>query len=266
MEKFTKAARFAYCLGLTGMVFPQFFYKEFGANFLPAWPHLPLVPLWAYLFTTITIAACIAIVFEKRTGIVPLFLGGLLLVMYCLGDVPYELFIDPYNKHLGSWADGLKELALAGGAFVVAGTFQRNANITTSSSIKLLEKLIPFGPVFFSITMTLYGVAHFLYTQPISTLVPNWISGHMFWTYFAGVALICSGVAIVLRIKLPIIATLLGIMILIWLIIIHIPSVIRDPFGNKSNSIVSAFSALAFSGIAFMIAARSAKKDHDFQD
>jgi uncharacterized membrane protein YphA (DoxX/SURF4 family) len=254
MEKFIRPARVAYCIGLTGMVFPQFFYKVFGSNFFPAWLHLPWVAFWACLFTVVTIAACIAIVFEKKARQASLILGGLLLAMYCFGYIPYEIIIAPYNNYLGTWADGLKEPALAGGAFIIAGSFAEKAEFPKTSIIKILEKLIPFGRIFFSITMILYGCAHFLYTKPISTLVPGWIPGHIFWTYLAGAALICSGIAIIFRIKLKLVATLLGTTIFIWLIIVHIPLAVADPFGNKSNSLISAFSALAFSGIAFVIA------------
>ena len=258
MDKLTKAARIAYCIGLAGMVFPQFIYGEFGPNFFPPWPGLPWVALWAWLFTIITIAACIAITFNKKPHEVSLILGTLFLALFCFGFAPYELFIDPNNKHLGSWANGLKELALAGGAFVIAGSFP--GKIIKPPSIKLLEKLIPFGPFFFCTTMIAYGYAHFLYTQPISTLVPSWIPGHIFWTYFAGVALMASGIAIVLRIKIKIAAMLLGIMIFLWLIMLHIPLAVADPPGQNANSIISAFSALAFSGIAFMIATSAIKR------
>jgi hypothetical protein len=45
-----------------------------------------------------------------------------------------------------------------------------------------------------------------------------------FWTYFAGVALIGSGIAIILKFRIELIGDLLGIMILLWFII-HIPGV-----------------------------------------
>jgi uncharacterized membrane protein YphA (DoxX/SURF4 family) len=68
------------------------------------------------------------------------------------------------------------------------------------------------------------------------------------------VALIGSGIAIILKIKLRIIATLLGIMIFLWFIFLHIPRAIAQPFVDKGNEVTSAFSALAFCGIAFVIA------------
>ena len=264
MEKLEKAGRIAFCIGLAGMVVPQFFYGKFGNNFFPAWPGLPWLPFWASLFTIVTVGACIVIAFEQKPRMAALLLGGLLLAMYVLGDIPYELFIDPYHNHLGSWANGLKESALAGGAFVMAGSFPADTSHKNSALIKILEKIVPLGPMLFCITMVLYGYAHFLYTQPISTLVPNWIPGHIFWTYFAGAALMALGLAIIFRIKIKLADLVLGAVIFLWLIMLHIPRAIADPDGDNSNEVVSAFSALAFSGIAFVIAATAVQRQKTF--
>jgi hypothetical protein len=254
MEKLKKAALAGYCIGLAGMVFPQFFYMKFGRNFFPPYPGLPWLALWTCLFTLFTLTACVYIFLNKKAVNEALILGALLLAMFFLGFVPYELFVDPNNKHLGSWADGLKELALSGGAFVIAGVLRPNSNVQKTPFLKSLEKLIPFGKIFFCTTMVAYGYAHFLYTQPISTLVPNWIPGHIFWTYFAGAALMASGLAIVFNIKRELSALLLSATILIWLIVLHIPMAVADPYGQNANSVIAAFSALAFSAIAFLIA------------
>src|SRR5262249_43194653 len=122
------------------------------------------------------------------------------------------------------------------------------------------QKFIPLGPIFFSITMVAFGIDHFLYPDFVATLVPDWIPGHVFWTYFAGVALIGAGLAIIFRVKLALVSLLLGIMIFIWFIILHIPRGIADPHGDKGNEITSVFEALAFSGIAFIISAIAMRK------
>jgi uncharacterized membrane protein YphA (DoxX/SURF4 family) len=253
MEKIVKPARIAFCLGLAGMVSPQFVYQVFVGNFFPAWPHLPLAALWTCLFTALVIAACAAMVFEIRARTAALLLGGFLLAVYVFGYFPYELLVAQYNNYLGTWADGLKEPALAGGAFVVAGSLPAGSRGQSSAVLRFLEKLIPFGPFLFCTTMVLYGICHFLYPRPISGLVPGWMPGHLFWTYFGGTALILSGIAIMLKIKLKITAFLLGLMIFIWLLIIHIPLAIGNPFGNKSDYLISAFSALSFCATAFII-------------
>lgn len=101
-----------------------------------------------------------------------------------------------------------------------------------------------------------------MYAENVATLVPAWIPDHLFWTYFAGVTLICSGVAIILNIRMRQIAVLLGTMIFLWFIVLHLPRAFAEGLGNRGNEVASSFDALAFTGIAFMIAfGVSVKKD-----
>ena len=56
--------------------------------------------------------------------------------------------------------------------------------------------------------------------------------------------------------------TLLGTMILLWVVMLHIPRAIADPYREEGNEIVSAARALAESGAAFLVAyaARAQRK------
>jgi hypothetical protein len=67
-------------------------------------------------------------------------------------------------------------------------------------------------------------------------------------------------VAIVLNIRRKTIAILLAVMLFIWFIILHIPRAVADPFGSQGNEVTSVFEALAFSGIALLIAARASRE------
>ena len=246
-----------YALAIAGVGYQQFFNGDFHSMILPpkhAW--IPALPFWAFSSGIIFIAAGVAIIFEKKARAMSLILGVIFLAIFCFYYIPYELIIDPYYKHLGEWGDAEKELALSGGAFVIAGSFPRQETSFKSrfSLTRLLEMLIPFGRIFFSITMISFGIDHLLYTKLIAVLVPGWIPGHIFWTYFAAAALIGSGIAIVLNVKVKLVATLLGTMIFIWFIIIHIPNVMAPPLIDKQNQITSTLSALAFSGTALVIA------------
>ena len=118
----------------------------------------------------------------------------------------------------------------------------------------MLEKFIPAGPIFFSVMMIVFGIDHFLYTDFVATLVPSWIPGHVFWTYFAGIALIGSGLGILFKIKLFQVAWLTSWMLFLWLLVLHIPRAIADPHMEKGNEVTSVFEALAFSGVAYVIA------------
>jgi uncharacterized membrane protein len=257
MEKLIKAGRIFYGIMIAGLGVQQFFYADFRPVIFPPWSAaISGIAMLAYLAGAVLISAGVAIIMEKWAKEVSLILGGLFLLLIFLCQVPYEVIVDPYKDHLGVWSNALKELVLAGGAFAVAGSFPVNEadDQNKPSLIWLLEKLIPYSRIFFSITMILFGVDHFLYPKFVAPLVPAWIPGPLFWTYFAGVALIASGIAIILKIKLKLVAILLGIMIFIWFIVLHIPRAIADPYGDKGNEVTSVFEALGFSGIAFIVA------------
>lgn len=257
MEKLLNIGRIFYGVALVGIGFQQFYYGDFHSMILPpkhAW--IPGLVFWSYITGAGFMAAALAIIIDKKGREVSLALGGILLSIFLFYYIPYEIIVEPYSNYLGTWGDAEKELALSGGAFLIAGSFPEKIKKEQREPLlrNILEKLIPFGGVFFSITMISFGIDHLLYTKSVALLVPVWIPYPIFWTYFAAVALIGSGLAILLKIKLRLIATLLGMMIFLWFIFLHIPRAIDTPFEKMGEEVTSAFSALAFAGTAFVIA------------
>jgi hypothetical protein len=51
-------------------------------------------------------------------------------------------------------------------------------------------------------------------------------------------------------------------MLFLWLVLLHIPRAIAEPYVAKGNEITSVFEALAFSGIALGIALLQKKKNN----
>ena len=240
-----------YCVGTAGIGIQQFFYGDLRLVLVPvdwpAWIHQS--SFWAFLTGNILFVGCILILLPFRRRFVSALLGTLLLFLFLAIYMNYRLFISPnLARHMGLWVDPLKELALAGGAFVIASASPKRNEILSDNIFRL------GGRVFFSITMAVFGYGHFLYPDSVSGLVPTWIPGAYFWTYFAALALIGSGLGIIFKIRIQWVATLTGIMIFIWFIVLHIPRAIADPYGQNGNELTSVFEALAFSGIAFMIA------------
>ena len=67
--------------------------------------------------------------------------------------------------------------------------------------------------------MMLGGIQHFIYTDFVATLIPAWIPGHLFWTYFAGVVLIAGGAGLIFSQTARLAAALTGVMLLLWVVL-----------------------------------------------
>jgi hypothetical protein len=255
MENTTRVWRFFFALGLFAIAIQEITNKDLLPVMLPAgfpdWLSHRL--FWDWVLSLPLAVACICIIMEIKARLMLLIMGAVLLVLVVLFQVPGQ----HVPMVLALWVNPLKELTLSGGAFIAAGTLIRDNQVLPIEFF--LEKLIPAGKYFFAVTMLVFGYTHFLYRDFVVTLVPNWIPGHVFWTYFAGVALMAGGLGILLNIKRHLAANLLGIAIFTWFIVLHIPRAIADPHTGNGNEVTSVFEALSFSGIAFLIGRKKVK-------
>ena len=253
MGKLTDIGRIFYGAAMAGMGILTVFYSDFPYMFIP--PKHGWIPRFVILVFGILIAlAGTAIVFKIKARPISLLLGGTLLLMFFIYHIPYELLATSSYTEFGAWENAAKELTLASGAFVIAGCFPGN---DTNFLTRFLAKGMPYGAIVFSLTIISYSIDHFLYAKEAADYVPSWMPFHLFWIYFAGIALLVSGIAIILKVNVRLAAGLLGLMILIWFVILHIPRVIVAPVADLEGEIPSALLALAYSGIAFVIAGRA---------
>src|SRR6266700_667459 len=61
-----------------------------------------------------------------------------------------------------------------------------------------IESAVRLGPVFFAVPLAVFGADHFIAPKIVATMIPSWIPGHLFWTYFVGTALIAAALSIVM--------------------------------------------------------------------
>jgi uncharacterized membrane protein len=115
-----------------------------------------------------------------------------------------------------------------------------------------LDKVMPFGRLFFAIPLAVFGSEHFTATANIAMLVPRWIPAHTFWVYLVGLAFLCAALSITVLVQARLAAALVGMTFLIFVIVMDLPGVIAQP-GNRFFWAL-ALRQLAFSGGAFAFA------------
>jgi uncharacterized membrane protein len=137
----------------------------------------------------------------------------------------------------------------AGVAILAIGLVMYRGEVLRAQGI---DKMVALGPVFFAIPMAVFASQHFTEARGVSTLVPAWLPGHLFWTYFVGTAIIAAAVGIVARQQARLAALLLGVMLLVFELTLHIPRIMAHP--KSVLAWATAFRDLAFSGGALAFA------------
>ena len=115
-----------------------------------------------------------------------------------------------------------------------------------------VEKIMPFGRLFFAIPLAVFGSEHFTDTADIAALVPRWIPAHTFWVYLVGLAFLCAGLSIAILVQARLAAALVGMTFLIFVLVMDMPGVVAHPHNRFFWAL--ALRQLAFSGGALAFA------------
>ncbi|RED26317.1 DoxX-like protein [Flavobacterium cutihirudinis] len=268
MEKLIKIGRLFYGIGVVALGIHQLIIKKFRSEILapfPAWAHnnsiFPILVGIALLLAGIIISGVFTVRFID-TKKVCLYLGFGFLVSVIASHLPYIIMLSAEKTpDFQVWINAIEALTYSGGAFVMAGSFAENNIIRSEKNFtSILEKLIPFGRIFYSILIILFGLSHFAFASFIATMVPKWLPAPMFWTYFFGVALVVSGISIIFKLLIKPIALLLAFTLLLFFLFFHIPDAFANPSEGGGNEIVRALICLLFCGIALVIALTNNRK------
>lgn len=122
---------------------------------------------------------------------------------------------------------------------------------------QILTPLHKIAKFLIAIPAALFGIFHFLGAEKMADMVP--IPGGVIWVYVTGAALIAAAVAIVIGVKARMAATLLGILLLVFVLAIHLPAVLKgDEAGQMA--MMSMLKDLMIAGGAFLLAGNFPKE------
>jgi len=120
-----------------------------------------------------------------------------------------------------------------------------------------LDKILPFGRLFFAIPMGVFGTFHFTDTAEVALVVPSWMPLHTFWVYLVGIALLAAALSITLKRYSKLAASLLGSMLLLFVVLMHIPNIVAAH--GALLFWATGLRDIAFSGGAFALATSLSK-------
>lgn len=117
-----------------------------------------------------------------------------------------------------------------------------------------MVKLASLGKWLFALPMAVFGSLHFGPLEFSLPYVPDWLTWPAFWVYLAGAGLLLFTLSAILKRFDRLAAILLGVELLLFVILIHLPKA----FSGDFLGIIATFRDIAMAGAAWMFASRFA--------
>ena len=140
-------------------------------------------------------------------------------------------------------------MCVAGIALFLIGVLAARKEIAEARS---LDKILALTNLCFAIPLAVFGALHLFGQQFILPIVPVYMPWRMFWVYSIGCALIAASLSIASRIAVRWSGLLFGIMMFMFVAMIHFPGALRQPHDRIIWTIV--FREMSFGGAAWILA------------
>jgi hypothetical protein len=92
-----------------------------------------------------------------------------------------------------------------------------------------LDKIVVLSNLCFAISLAVFGAEHLKGARAIMFGVPAYMPWRLFWAYFVGVALLAAALSIATKIQVRWSGLLFGIMMVLFVAMVHIPRIIANP-------------------------------------
>lgn len=255
INRFTYLGQIFYSLALFVFGLQHLIYHDFVTRLVPFYP-----AGWgatrsgaAYLIGLGLMGMGGALLLRLQVRTVALVLAVMLFFSFVVLHLPLALTGPAWS---GLWTNAGKCLAMCGGALVILGIGSSGGNDSDrlSASSRWQSLMLLLGRSFLGLFLILCGIQHFLWVNYVTPLVPRWVPGPSeYWVLFSGAALLAGGIGFVLPKTTRLAATMTSGMIFVWVLVLHLPRALRDL--SNANETTAFFEALAFTGIALLIAA-----------
>jgi uncharacterized membrane protein len=121
-----------------------------------------------------------------------------------------------------------------------------------------LDKIVVLSNLCFALPLAAFGAEHLAAAKFIAMGVPPYVPWHLFWAYFVGVALLAASLSIATKIEVRWSGLLFGIMLFLFVAMLHIPRV----YANPKDRIAWAVAArdMSFAGGGWILAATAMRE------
>lgn len=193
---------------------------------IPKWVHAPAA--LAYVCALIALASGAGLVWRRTAAAAARLLFAALFVWLAVMRFPNLFFETPLV--LVAWTFG-STAVMVSAAWVLyvwlAGKADRPmlGGLAGDTGIRLAQALC-------GLSLIPFGLAHFMYLDATTVLIPNWLPWHAAWAYLTGAAFIAAGAAMIAGVYGRLAASLATLQLFLFSVIVWVP---RAWAGNLSE-------------------------------
>ncbi len=122
-----------------------------------------------------------------------------------------------------------------------------------------LDKVLALSNLCFALPLAVFGALHLSAAQGLMTMVPAYMPWRLFWAYFVGVALVAASLSIAAKIQVRWSGLLLGIMMFLFVAMLHIPRAFANPHDRFAWTIV--IREMSFAGGGWILAGEAMREN-----
>jgi uncharacterized membrane protein YphA (DoxX/SURF4 family) len=115
-----------------------------------------------------------------------------------------------------------------------------------------LDKIVALSSLCFAVPLAVFGAEHLSAARGIMQGVPKFMPWPLFWAYFVGVALMAASLSIATKIQVRWSGLLFGIMMFLFVAMLHLPRALASPRDRIAWVIV--FREMSFAGGGWILA------------
>ena len=187
---------------------------------VPQW--VPAREALAYLCAFISLASGIGLLWQRTAAVAARVLFVSLMVWLLTLRLPYLFFQTPLV--LVAWTFGSTAVMVAA-AWVLYVWFagdrdrQRLGLFADDRGVRIARAL-------YGLSLVPFGLAHFMYLDATTVLIPHWLPWHVAWAYFTGAAFIAAGLAVTFGVFARLAAALATLQFGLFGLIVWVPRVL----------------------------------------
>lgn len=249
-------ARIGYAAGAIGMGLVTLLYQSFLLQWQPVPDWVPHPFIW--LSAGLLIIGGAALVIRKGMAWGGLLLG-LFLALWTFGlHLPGVIAVLPKitkaTSMVGTWLATAESAGMTLGALTLYALAIKAGDSPVIPLLSGPKSLYAFR-ILYGVCCIEFGLSHVSFIDFTASMIPGWLPFHVFFAYLTGAGHVCAGIALITGVMPRLGAFLEGLMMSLFVLLVHIPLIVHHDPGGGHVAWVMVFIATTQASAAFAVAA-----------